>query len=562
VTTTAPPRPPAAPPTPPSPPSLFGRLTGRLLRWWRQLTAMRTALVLLFLLALAAIPGSLLPQRSLSQSKVSQYFSDHPALAPVLDKLYLFGVFSSPWFAAIYLLLFISLIGCVLPRAAEHARTLVSPPPPAPRHLHRLPESGRLATDLSPAAALDVVEEELRVARFRVVRRDGAARTAGPGGAPAPELSAEKGFLRETGNLLFHLSLLALLLGLAGGKLWGYEGSILVTEGQGFCNSFQQYDTYSAGPLVHTEDLTPLCVDLTDFRAEYEENGTAASYTARIDYGLSGAATRSTTIGVNHPLRVDGDRVYVTGHGFSPTFSVTLPDGTAFTDVSAPFLPADTATMASEGALKLPDLGAGATDQLALQGFFAPTGVMQGGVLVSADPRPLDPQVAVFVYRGYLGLDSGLPQSVYSLDQTQIDRNRLTKVGAANLSVGQSTTLDDGTVITFSGYKEFAALQLSHDPGQRWVLVAAIALLAGLLGMLLVRRERVFARVGPGPDGGGTVLSIGSLTRGSADTGPRFTALTDRLGAALADRAAAASAGNATASPAPGPAPEKEMPPS
>ena len=135
-----------------------------------------------------------------------------------------------------------------------------------------------------------------------------------------------------------------------------------------------------------------------------------------------------------------------------------------------PFLPADQSTMASQGVLKVPDLGAGSTDGLAIEGFFAPTGALQNGVLTSVDPRPLDPQVAVFVYRGYLGLDSGLPQSVYSLDQTQIDRGLLTQQGKANLAVGQSTTLPDGTVITFSGYQEFAALQLSHDPGQIWVL--------------------------------------------------------------------------------------------
>jgi cytochrome c biogenesis protein len=500
---------------------------GRLLRWWRQLTAMRTALVLLFLLAVAAIPGSLLPQRSLSQTNVSRYFAEHQTLAPWLDRLYLFDVFSSPWFAAIYLLLFISLIGCVVPRAIEHGRSLFAPPPAAPRHLHRLPEHAELATPLDGPAAVDVVEAELRVRRFRVVRRDGRS---------GPELSAEKGYLRETGNVLFHLSLLALLLGLAGGKMWGYEGSILVTEGQGFCNTFQQYDTYSAGPLVGSEDLSPLCVDLDDFQAEYEDDLTAASYTADISYESGDDEATDTTIGVNDPLRVDGDRVYVTGHGYSPCFTVAVPGAEPFTDICAPFLPADQSTMASQGVLKLPDLGAGATDQLAIEGFFAPTGVLQAGVLTSVDPRPLDPMVAVVVYNGYLGLDSGLPQSVYSVDQTQIDRGTLTEVGRANLATGESTTLPDGTVVTFSGYQEFAALQLSHDPGQVWVLGAAIAVLVGLLGMLLVRRERVFARVGPAPDGGGTVLSIGSLTRGSADTGPRFTALTDDLRTALAVR--------------------------
>ncbi|RFU23312.1 cytochrome c biogenesis protein ResB [Geodermatophilus marinus] len=526
MTIEAPPRP-AEAPQPAARPSAGRRAWALWLRWWRRLTAMRTAIVLLFLLAVAAIPGSLLPQRALSQDNVRQYYLDHPTLAPVLDRLYLFDVFSSPWFAAVYLLLFVSLIGCVVPRVAEHARALRAAPPPAPRRLLRLPDSAGLATPLAGPAALDVVEEELRVRRFRVVRRSGAA---------GEELSAEKGSWKETGNLVFHLSLVALLLGLAGGKLWGYEGSILVTEGQGFCNSFQQYDTYSAGPLVEGSDLSPLCVDLEDFRAEYEEDLTAASYTADISYGPPGAEGRRTTIGVNDPLRTGGDRVYVTGHGYSPRFTVTLPDGTVFEGVSAPFLPADQGTLASEGALKLPDLGAGVEDQLAVEGFLAPTGVLQGGVLTSIDPRPLSPQVAVLVYRGYLGLDSGLPQSVYSLDADQVERGNLTEVGRANLAVGESITLDDGTSITFDGVDQFAALQFSHDPGQVWVLVASITLLAGLLALLLLRRERFFARATAAADGGGTVLTVGSLTRGGGDSAERFTELTGELRTALADR--------------------------
>src|SRR3954451_6824857 len=87
------------------------------LRWfWRQLTSMRTALFLLLLLAIAAVPGSLVPQRSSDPNGVTQYFATNPDLAPFLDKLQAFDVYSSAWFSSIYILLFISLIGCVIPR--------------------------------------------------------------------------------------------------------------------------------------------------------------------------------------------------------------------------------------------------------------------------------------------------------------------------------------------------------------------------------------------------------------------------------------------------------------
>ena len=68
------------------------------------------------------------------------------------------------------------------------------------------------------------------------------------------------------------------------------------------------------------------------------------------------------------------------------------------------------------------------------------------------------------------------------------------------------------------------------------MLGAAIAMFVGLLAMLLLRRERVFARVGPAAGDGGTVLTVGSLTRGGGEGGERFVALTEALRAALAAR--------------------------
>ena len=456
------------------------------------------------------------------------YFVDHPAVAPILDRLGMFEVFASPWFAAVYLLLFTSLVGCLFPRCLEHARRLRQGPPPVPRHLHRLPDHGSHDVDLDPSAATARLTQRLKTHRFRV-RQDET-----PDGLA---IAAERGRLKETGNLVFHLSLLAMLLSLAAGKMWGYEGNILVTEGNGFCNSFQQYDRYAAGPLVDQDTLTPLCVDLEDFRATYEPNGTAASYTA--DIGVQtypGSPTRQVTIGVNDPLRISGDRVYVTGHGFSPSFTITLPDGRTFDQLTAPFLPQDNRTFGSQGVVKLPDLADGTGDGFAIEGFFAPTGVVTGGVLASVDARPLDPQVAIIAYRGYLGLNSGLPQSVYTLDRRQIDLGALTRIGAANLGIGDSTTLEDGTTIRFDGYREFAALQVSHDPAQLAVLISAIAIFLGLVANLMIPQQRVFARLTTRPGGSGppgSTVSVAVLSRGGrVDDRARLASLLDDLGSA------------------------------
>ncbi|MFP5367737.1 MAG: cytochrome c biogenesis protein ResB, partial [Actinomycetes bacterium] len=122
-----------------------------MLRWaWTQLTSMRTALFLLLLLAVAAVPGSLFPQRPANPSVVTQYIKDNPDYGKLLDTLQLYDVYSSPWFSAIYLLLFISLIGCVVPRAIAHYKAMRSQPPRTPKRLSRLPEYG---TMVIPAGA-------------------------------------------------------------------------------------------------------------------------------------------------------------------------------------------------------------------------------------------------------------------------------------------------------------------------------------------------------------------------------------------------------------------------
>ena len=244
---------------------------------WRTLTSMGTALVLLFLLALGAIPGALLPQRSLNEFKVEQYIAEHPTIGPWLDRLQAFAVFSSFWFTAIYVLLFISLVGCLTPRLIEHARSLRATPVAAPRNLSRLPKHHAAEVSGDPDAVAAVVSAHLRGWR-RIVRKQEDEIT---------EISAEKGYLREFGNIVFHFSLLGLLVAVAAGKLFGYEGNVIVIAdgGPGFCSaSPAAFDSFRAGNTVDGTSLYPICLRVNDFQAHYLPTGQAVSFAANINY--------------------------------------------------------------------------------------------------------------------------------------------------------------------------------------------------------------------------------------------------------------------------------------
>ena len=526
MTTTAPP---ATPPdeSTPAPP----RTSWALLRnAWRGLTSMRTALVLLFLLALAALPGALLPQRSLNQRLVTQYFADHPTLAPLLDRLQFFGVFAAPWFAAVYLLLMVSLVGCLLPRTVEQLRGLRTPPVVTPRNLARLPH----AAQRSVAEPVVDVEERargrLRGWRTRWCDEPGEVRT----------VSAERGHLHEIGNLVFHLSLLGLLVAFALGKLFGYEGQDIVLSGGGqFCNTgILGYDSFRAGLRVDGTDLQPFCVRVDDFTAAYEANGQPASFTAAIGFQTAadvaaGTATwRQATLAVNHPLRTDGSRLYLLGHGYAPRFTVTYPDGQQRTG-EVQWRPVDQTTLLSEGATKFARPGVTdeeqrRTTQLAVTGLLAPTS-SGGQVVTSVFPALDDPEVAVDVLRGDLGLDDGRGQSIFTVDRSKLDTGELTRVARKNMRPGDEITLDDGTRLRFDGVRDWVSLQVSHDPAQLWVLVSAIFVLAGLMLSLAVRRRRFWVRLTPDA-AGGTRVELGGLARTDrAGYGEEF----DRLTAAV-----------------------------
>ena len=490
------------------------------LRWgWHQLTSMRTALILLFLLALASVPGSVLPQQGINPQAVTQYYAAHPSLAPWLARFSLFNVFAAPWFAAIYLLLFLSLAGCVIPRTFRQVGAARQQPPRAPRNLSRLPLARQMNSPLPPDEALAAATTLLAGRRFRVRTGDGW-------------VSAEKGYLREAGNLLFHLALLALLVAVGLGGLFGYKAYRLLVQGQSFGNTVTALDQFRPGRLVSASDLQPFSIALDRFDASYvtsgPDMGQPSSFHAYLSYNTQpGAPMRRYDLQVNSPLNVDNLKVYLIGHGYAPVFRLTDGAGRVVFDQPVPFIPVSVAGLTSEGVIKIPDAH---PQQLGFAGVFLPTTVDVGGQLESAFPAAYRPRVSLVSFAGNLGMNSGAPQSVYQLDTGGLHR---LPVKPRPLAVGQSIKLPNGAgTLTFTGYRQWISLAITYDPGQLPALIAAIVALAGLLISFLVRRRRVFVRVHP--QGDGSKVEFGGLprTESSETFEAEFADLTTALAAA------------------------------
>ncbi|HET7735635.1 MAG TPA: cytochrome c biogenesis protein ResB [Nocardioidaceae bacterium] len=488
-----------------------------LLRWaWRQLTSMRTALLLLLLLALAAVPGSVFPQQNIAPADVSRWRADHPTLAPIYDALGLFNVYSSVWFSAIYLLLAVSLVGCIVPRLRVYWRALRARPPQTPRNLSRLPSYQRVEVDEDPQAVLLRASKVLRGRRFRVAEH-------------SESVSSERGYLREAGNLVFHLSVLVVLAGFAIGQLFGYTGGAIVLVGKGFSNSLTQYDEFAPGRLLDINSLAPVSFTVDEFEVEYltsgPEIGQPEDFTARLTYTESpGADPKSYDLKVNHPLTLDGMDVFLVGNGYAPIVTVRDGEGDVAYRGPAVFLPQDS-SFQSFGIIKVPDAR---PTQLGFEGDLYPTYrfTMETGPF-STFPDALDPRISLLAYAGDLGMDTGAAQNVFLLSKKNVElvtkrgKEGSTEPGDAfriDLAPGEKKVLPRGLgSIEFDGLQRWVKLQVSDSPGEGVALGGVVAAILGLLCSLFIRPRRVWVRARR--EGGRTVVEVAGLDRSSAGEG-------------------------------------------
>ena len=405
--------------------------------------------------------------------------------------------------------------------------------------------------DADPAAyaadAVALAEQQLRRGGYRTERYDTDRR-----GAPSFSVSAERGYLKETGNLIFHGALVGVLIAVGVGGGFTYTGQTVIIQGDTFTNALVDYSSFNPGRFVDENSLVPYAITLDEFSVSYvapDESGAgqAGDFVARLTTQRAGEDPTAGEVRVNHPLDVAGDRVFLMGNGYAPTITVRAPDGEVVYSASVPFLPQDR-NLTSLGVVKVPD---GLPEQLGLVGFFYPTvAELETGALTSGWPALVYPELTLNVFEGDLGIDGGIPRSVYALDTTDmtqltggttgVDSIRLLPGETAEIPGGRGTvTFEDDSAVTPTGepVKRFVSLSIHRDAAATWVLVFASIAVAGLLAALFVPRRRMWVKATvQGPN---VRIEYAGLARGED---PTLDATVERFagdhGASLAGRGA------------------------
>jgi len=331
-------------------------------------------------------------------------------------------------------------------------------------------------------------------------------------------VSAERGYLRETGNLVFHVALVGMLLTVGVGGGFGYTGQRILVQGEPFTNVLAGYDSFTPGRFFQEQALEPYSLRLDDFAGHYEldiRTGVwhATDFTASLSTRSPGGDWTPVDLKVNAPVRVGGTDVYLLGNGFAPVLTVRDPDGVEVFSGAVPFLVMD-GNLTSRGVVKVPD---GLAEQIAFQGFFYPDPLaLSDGTFTSFSPVDHgESLVTLFAYAGDLGLDDGIGVNAYSLDPTGLEllAGGDSGVPALMLHEGDVVELPDGLgSIEFEGLRRYVSVDIHHDPTPGWALLFAVLVLGGLLLSLFVPRRRVWMKVVT--DAGGTRLEYAGLARG------------------------------------------------
>ncbi|MHB1458175.1 MAG: cytochrome c biogenesis protein ResB [Armatimonadota bacterium] len=448
---------------------------------WGLFSSMRTAIVLLLLLATVSILGTIIPQNAMP---MEQYEKAYGPIKFSLIKLFgLTNLFHSGWYSLLLVLVGANLIVCSINRFSNTLKQIQKPLVSTPANqVSRMQKSEKLSTNGSIEAALEKTTAALKSVGYQVRNEKDGSETS---------IYATKGWLSLWGPYLTHLSILVIFVGAVIGGMTGFNGYTTITEGQ----STSTYERESVGEHNHGENKINLGfrVALGKFRIDHDKSHNPTGYRSELKVYDGDKLVAQKEIDVNHPLTYRGISFFQSSYGLTGVvLKVTAPNGEF---VEVPF-PIETGS-----GMQGPQYSVGGEPfkTVSLNGkkftIFAHNVVPDyvESDQVSLSSLPINPAVNVMVndrFPEYKGLDAWA------------------KLGWLQSS---KPVMYKGFKISLDRAVNYTGLQVSQNPGLPLIYTGFGLLLLGLFMSFYITLRIIRVRITPAKNG--VDITIGATSR-------------------------------------------------
>lgn len=260
---------------------------------WNFFASVKLALFTLFVLAVASIIGTIVPQREMAGRYVELY---GPEVAKFFQLLDIQDMYNSWWFVSLLVLFCVNLVVCTIERL-PHIWRVVTLDNLATTTIDRL---GKMAmrrsfgTQVASEQAGGIVRQIMQGSGWKLSQADKEGGTL---------FFSQKGACTRLGVIIVHVSILVIFAGSLIGSFYGYKASVLIPEGGATDQVYQSNDEHTAIPL----DFIVRC---DDFQLTYYDTGMPKEYRSGLAIVKDGKEVYTKSIVVNDPMQYGGLTFY------------------------------------------------------------------------------------------------------------------------------------------------------------------------------------------------------------------------------------------------------------